>query len=193
MDSSKKTSKDLNTLSELVQVLDEVDRKNYTSILKSLQLPSAEFEKFASWSDTCYTRNCIAENEKFELILICWQEGQETSIHDHGGEECWVNIIEGDFIEHIYKKNDEGKLELVKTSKSKKGGVTYMVDFMGYHSLKNTSQARSMSLHLYAKPIRNCNVYDSENNSFSRKELSYDNVEKNKVLNKINKENICLN
>ncbi len=84
-----------------------------------MKLPIAEFEKYATWSETCYTRNCIAENEDFELILICWEKGQATAIHDHGGEECWVYFVEGEFRENIYTQEKEGELNVVKTSHCK--------------------------------------------------------------------------
>ncbi len=191
LESTKNTQKPLEAMSELIQVLDEEERTKYTTILKKMKLPIAEFEKHATWSNTCYTRNCVAENEDFELILICWEKGQSTAIHDHGGEECWVYFVEGEFREHVYIENESGKLDIVKTSDAKPGDVAYMVDFMGYHNLENKSNKRSMSLHLYAKPIKNCNVYDSKKNEFVRKEMFYDNVEG--IHQPTTNNNICLN
>lgn len=193
LESIKNTQKPLETLSELIQVLDEVERTKYTTILKSMKLPIAEFKKHATWSETCYTRNCIEENENFELILICWEKEQVTAIHDHGGEECWVYFVEGEFREHVYTENEKGKLDIIKTTEAKPGVVSYMIDFMGYHNLENLSNKRSMSLHLYAKPIKNCNVYDSKNNEFTRKELTYDSVQEIHQSPIKNKKKICLN
>ena len=193
LESTKNTQKPLETMSELIQVLDEEERTKYTTILKTMKLPIAEYEKYATWSSTCYTRNCIAENEDFELILICWERGQATAIHDHGGEECWVYFVEGEFRENIYTQGGKGRLNAVKTTIAKPGDVAYMIDFMGYHNLENQSNKRSMSLHLYAKPIKNCNVYDSKKNEFVRKEMSYDNVEGIQKSITNNNNNICLN
>lgn len=193
MESTKNTQKNLEKISELIQVLDEEERANYTTILKTMQLPIAEFEKHATWSKTCYTRNCIVENEKFELILICWEKEQVTAIHDHGGEECWVYFVEGEFRENIYSKDKNGELSVNKTTNTEPGDVAYMIDFMGFHNLENLSNQRSMSLHLYAKPIKNCNVYDSKKNVFVRKELSYDNVEEVDQSIIKNNNDICLN
>ena len=193
MESTKNTQKTVETLSDLIQVLDEEERTNYTTILKSMKLPIAEFEKYATWSETCYTRNCIVENEDYELILICWEKGQATAIHDHGGEECWVYFVEGDFREHVYTEDDQEKLNVIKTTNSKPGDVAYMIDFMGFHNLENRSNKRAMSLHLYANPIKACNVYDSKKNEFTLKELSYDNVEEAYQTNNNNNNNICLN
>ena len=71
MKKSKNTQKSVETFAELVQILDEEERTNYTEILNALELPIAEFKKYATWSESCYTRNCIVENENFELLLIC--------------------------------------------------------------------------------------------------------------------------
>jgi len=109
LESTKNTQNSLQTFSELIQVLDEEERANYTAILKSMKLPIVEFKKHANWSKTCYTRNCIVENEHFELILICWEKEQITAIHDHGGEECWVYFVEEEFKENVYKESENGE------------------------------------------------------------------------------------
>lgn len=189
MESTKNIEKPIESLSDLIAILDEEERTKYTTILKSIQIPIAEFKKYATWSENSYTRNCIAENEDFELILICWNKEESTEIHDHGGEECWVYFVEGNFKENIFKEGETGKLKIIKKNKMRPGDISYMIDFMGYHNLENASSKRSMSLHLYAKPIKNCNVYNSKINKFVRKELCYDNVEeveqKNKKTKKI--------
>ena len=107
------------------------------------------------------------------MILLCWEEGQITPIHDHGGEECWVKVIEGEFRETIYKEDEIGGLTFVKSAVSKENAVTYMKDFMGFHSLENLSKKRSMSLHLYAKPIRKCRAFDEKTKTFVDRTLTY--------------------
>ena len=174
MESKEKNSTILQGLNDLISALSESERTTYNHIIHSLQLEPNAFEKYAYWSNECYTRNCIADTEKFELILICWCEGHQTSIHDHGGEECWVKVIEGEFKETVYKQDEMGALKLTKTKFSKKNEITYMKDFMGFHRLENNANKRSMSLHLYAKPIRSCNVFNEVSKTFVHKELDYD-------------------
>ena len=173
MESKEKNSTILQGLNDLISALSESERTTYNHIIHSLQLEPNAFEKYANWSKDCYTRNCIADTEKFELILICWCAGHQTSIHDHGGEECWVKVIEGEFKEVVYKKNENDELIAVKSSISKTNQVSYMKDFMGFHSLENISNKKSMSLHLYAKPIRKCTVFDEDSKGFINKEMSY--------------------
>ncbi|MGY8942513.1 MAG: cysteine dioxygenase [Flavobacteriales bacterium] len=174
MESKEKSTTILQGLNDLISALSEGERTTYNHIIHSLQLEPNAFEKYAYWSNDCYTRNCIADTEKFELILICWCAGHQTSIHDHGGEECWVKVIEGEFKETVYKQDKMGALKLTKTKFSKKNEITYMKDFMGFHRLENSANKRSMSLHLYAKPIRSCNVFNEVSKTFVHKELDYD-------------------
>ena len=176
MNSTKENPAIPQNLNELISALSEEERTTYNHIIRSIKLKATAFEKYASWSKECYTRNCIVDQEKFELILICWCEGHSTPIHDHDGEECWVKVIEGEFKETIYKQNEAGELNPVKTAISKPNEVSYMNNFMGFHALENLSNKRSMSLHLYAKPIRKCRVFDEESKTFEYKELDYDTI-----------------
>ncbi len=163
-------------MNDLVNTLDEAERVTINEIMQSSFLPANVFEKYCSWSDDCYTRNCIVNNEKFELILLCWQPGQITPIHDHGGQECWVKVIQGSFKENIYTLDHSGELILKESTIASVNDCTYMDDHIGYHSLENVSKGKSMSLHLYSKPIQTCNLYDSETRKFMSKEMVYDTI-----------------
>ena len=168
--------KKFHSLNELISALKNEQSTKYHDILHSMEIPKSAFEVFCSWSESTYTRNCIFENERFELILICWQSSHKTPIHDHGGEECWVKVIDGEFKETVYKLNEVSEVNILKTNLFKVGDISYMIDFMGCHQLKNLSSHRSLSLHLYAKPIRNCNIYDEQSKEFVQKKMSYHTV-----------------
>ena len=168
--------KKFHSLNELISALKNEQSTKYHDILHSMEIPKSAFEVFCSWSESTYTRNCIFENERFELILICWQSSHKTPIHDHGGEECWVKVIDGEFKETVYKSNEVSEVSevnILKTTLFKAGDISYMIDFMGCHQLKNLSSHRALSLHLYAKPIRNCNIYDEQLKEFVQKKMSY--------------------
>lgn len=176
MSFNEEKSTTLETLNDLSKALSEGERTTYDHIIRTMELPKSVFEGFCSWSEDSYTRNCIVDTEAFELILLCWGPGQRTPIHDHGGEECWVRIVDGEFRETIYQENESGELNMVKSAISKSNDITYMIDFMGFHRLENLSNKRSMSLHLYAKPIRNCKILDENTKEFVSKDMTYDTV-----------------
>ena len=176
MNQNENSPQSITTFQELVTAISEEERTKYVEILNSISIPIEEYDKYESWSEGGYTRNCIVENEAFELILICWAPGQSTPVHDHGGEECWVYIANGEVEEKMFEMTLDGKLNETKSSNRKKGNITYMVDMMGYHSLANITDKRACTLHLYAKPIESCNIFDSETKAFVNKDMTYDTV-----------------
>lgn len=162
------------TLSNLITQLSESSLNNYKNIFKKFKPNRDEFVNFENWSRDKYTRNCIYKDDNFELILLCWDKNQKTSIHFHGGAQCWIYLLEGELDEVYYNK--EGKTKLIKngTRKIAELETSYINDSIGLHQLKNSSNSRAMSLHLYAKPIENCTFYDETSQSFLDKKLSYD-------------------
>lgn len=162
------------SLENFITVLKNSPRSSYSDLMQALVLPAEEVQVFATWSKECYTRNCIFETEQFELILLCWEAGQETPIHGHNGEACWVKILAGMFEEKVYIYNDDRKLLESKTIHSVRNDLSYMEDFMGFHKLKNHGKTRGMTLHLYAKPIRECKMYKESELQFVTKQLNYD-------------------
>ncbi len=167
------TDDPLTSLTQLVEILKEAPIEEFVSISKSVKLTAEDVTDYATWNSDKYTRNCVEINDRFELILLCWEPGQKTPIHDHGGEECWVYFINSEFEEVIYSTSESG-LEEIQSLKVSHGTVTYMTDFMGVHSLQNIGEIRGFSLHLYAKPIKSCNVFNDSIEEFELKEMNYD-------------------
>jgi cysteine dioxygenase len=170
------------TKEALVNALQNGARKSFNDIFRSIDVPASNFKEVCSWSNDSYTRNCLACTDEFELILICWEKGQITPIHDHGGEECWVKIIDGSIKETIYEPSDQNLPKPIRTLFPKTGDVTYMVDFMGCHRLENKTDGRAMTLHLYAKPINSCNIFDEDCSEFISKDMSYDTINHLEVI-----------
>ncbi|KAF1328894.1 Cysteine dioxygenase, partial [Globisporangium splendens] len=124
-----------------------------------------ELERFA-FADTSknYTRNLIAtDNETYALILIVWNRGKYSPIHDHPCDGCWVKVIDGAINEVRYVSQD-GKL-VESSNLTLDQGVTYMDDSMGFHKIGNPSAAvDAITLHLYSPPYDKCRVwFDTEN------------------------------
>ena len=162
----------ITSLSELLGRLEGATSEEYKSIGVDLNIPVSDFKPFAYWSVSGYTRNCIIRRPNFELLLLCWSPGQETPIHCHGGEECWVYLLDGQ-IEEIHYDFVDDKLLTLKSGKMMPGDKSFMSDDNGYHKLINQDDSRSMSLHLYMNPIDSCTFYDARTNSFVSRTLSY--------------------
>ena len=166
----------VNSLQQLLSLLPECEGPDYLKIAKDMNIPPSDFKPYEFWSDEGYTRNCLARTESYELLLLCWDAHQETPIHCHNGEECWVYIADGQLEEERYEMNESDDLVLVEKSICKSKDLSYMSDDMGYHLLRNPTGQRAMSLHLYINPIDQCSVYDEDEGVFIYKELEYDTV-----------------
>lgn len=142
--------------------------------MNTFNFETIDFEPFQSWSKKKYTRNCLYRDANFELILLCWEQGQETSIHDHDGEDCWVYLLKGKMEEVLFSIDDQKQLKEEVTQHITPNQLTFMNDRIGFHKLKNVNQGRSMSLHVYAKPIEQCRFFDEKSKRFIEKTLTFD-------------------
>lgn len=174
--------KSISSLSDLLTELPKCQEEDYVQIAKHMKIPVEDLAPYAFFSDQCYTRNCIERTEDYELILLCWEEGQDTPIHCHNGEECWVYLAEGKLREQRFQDNGHQLQKTADVSMTEER-LSYMNDDLGFHSLHNIAEKRSMSLHLYVSPIDQCRVFDEETTEFNRKDLEYHSY-KGKLLTK---------
>ncbi len=158
----------------LIDVLSHSSKEDYTEILLSFNFQDIDFSEIENWKPHSYTRNCFYKDENFELILICWDKGQKTAIHNHNGEECWVYLLEGELEEDFYELDDSGQLEYKSSQILRPNEITKSEGHDGFHRLRNSSKSRALSLHVYAKPIAQSLTYDEDLDKFIDTKLSYD-------------------
>lgn len=79
-----------------------------TKLFSRLDLNEPELKEYAL-SEPCknYTRNLVAtDNETYTLLLLCWNPGKQSPIHDHPCDGCWVRVVEGSVTETRYEMNE---------------------------------------------------------------------------------------
>lgn len=176
----KTTMNYITSIEQLVQILDNADSLDHAKIMKRINIKADEFQPFSTWKNKCYTRNCLGRTGQYELILLCWEIDAKTPIHGHGGEDCWVYQVQGT-VEEMRFEDNAGVLTETNHMTLTPGKLTYMNDKMGYHSIKNTSNQRAMTLHIYASPIDTCKVYNDKDECFEVKEMAYHTYKGNEV------------
>ena len=50
---------------------------------------------YLTWDRQHYTRNLIDKTTLYELMAICWEIGQASSIHNHRDQNCWMAVHAG--------------------------------------------------------------------------------------------------
>ena len=101
--------KRIESIGELINELNANEPEAFVKIARRMSIPVSDFRRYAFWKPNDYTRNCIERTSKYELILLCWAPGCETSIHGHNEQRCWVHQVEGSMVETRYIMDEEGK------------------------------------------------------------------------------------
>src|SRR5271163_4098685 len=60
--------------------------------LKSTPVASDTLTPYLTWDRQHYTRNLIDKTPLYELVAICWEIGQASSIHNHREQNCWMAV-----------------------------------------------------------------------------------------------------
>ena len=176
----------ITSIEQLIECFDDAEPSEQARILKRLDIPSSNFEKYTSWIDGGYSRNCIVRKEGFEFILLCWDRDAETSIHDHSGQHCWVYQVEGTVKEKRFEISSNNEVELQHELLITKGDLTYMHDRMGFHSIKNVSNKRAITLHIYASPIDACRIFNPNKKHLEKVDLEYHSIDGKAVPEAVN-------
>ncbi len=168
-------------LDSLVEALrnefrNEARGSHIAELLSNYVRTETDWGAFAFFDEAMYTRNLVAREDRFELLLLCWSAGQESPIHNHEGQDCWMGVIEGRIEEVRYCKVDDvkpGPIEAKSSQIFTQGDVAFIRDDIGLHLVRSASASEpAISLHLYAAPYDQCNVYCPETGKITRKDLS---------------------
>ena len=138
-------------------------------------------QKYLCWDRKHYTRNLIDKTPLYELIAICWEVGQQSSIHNHHNQNCWMAAPIGRLRVQNYRTISEdlqkGRCDL-KPSDTVEMNPTdpCAVDPREpVHKVLNPKEynERAVSLHVYSKPFDRCVVYSAEQHTCGEIELHY--------------------
>jgi cysteine dioxygenase len=149
------------TLAELLQVLAlETRAAGYTDAMLRYDPSPDELAPLATWDHRHYTRQCIQSTSTHELLLICYEPGQRTSIHDYDSQMAWIKPVTGHLREERFKPGPDGGVVLRGAKILVPGNLSYLSAGNPIHRHSNISPGRAMTLNLYARPIRRWRVYD---------------------------------
>ncbi|TMW64910.1 hypothetical protein Poli38472_009077 [Pythium oligandrum] len=141
-------------------------RSVFRTLLEEYDGNMRELERFAYIDPSKnYTRNLIStDHETYALILLVWNRGKYSPIHDHPCDGCWVKVIQGTINEVQYQAQEGALVETSNVILSH--GVTYMDDSIGLHKIGNPrDDVDAVTLHLYSPPYDKCRVWFDPNNA----------------------------
>jgi predicted metal-dependent enzyme (double-stranded beta helix superfamily) len=134
-----------------------------TDLFGRLDLSCGWWNRYAHSDPTKnYSRNLIAsDNETFTLLMLVWNPGKASPIHDHPCDGCWVRVCEGKIQEARYEIDAEtDKLEMISDAVIEDSAPTFMNNYIGYHKVGNPSDTQpAVTLHLYCPPVQKCTIW----------------------------------
>jgi len=136
---------------------------------------------YLKWDQQHYTRNLIDKTPLYELIAICWEVGQISSVHNHRDQNCWMAVPIGRLMVenfHLVSQDvDHGQCQLTPTDTVEMNPAhpCAVNPADPVHRVVNPKQfgERAVSLHIYSRPFDTCVVYSPEQGTCGVIKLHY--------------------
>ncbi|XP_058059455.1 cysteine dioxygenase type 1 [Anopheles bellator] len=206
IDKPLKNARKCETLADLTDELrktfesDHVNVHYVNHLMLSYESNPAEWRKFAKFDRYRYTRNLVdAGNGKYNLMILCWNEGHASAIHDHADSHCFMKMLKGQLVETRYAwpkdasvnediRADIGhsggtseeteyngdELEELSRSTLETNGVCYINDTLGLHRVENPSHTDvAVSLHLYCPPFDVCSIFNKRDGKRTKCKVTF--------------------
>ncbi|GAU91838.1 hypothetical protein RvY_04017 [Ramazzottius varieornatus] len=145
---------------------DKVDVDEVKSLLRAYKSNPKDWRKYCTWDPARYTRNLLdSGNGKYNVIILCWSEGQGSAIHAHANSHCFVKVMDGQILESMYAwpedDNEEAPMRMLKKTSVNVDEVSYINDSIGLHRMENPSHTEpTVTLHVYIPAYGECMCFD---------------------------------
>ena len=152
--------------------------------LKGITVTPETLALYLTWDRQHYTRNLIDKTPLYELIAICWEVGQVSSVHNHREQNCWMSVPVGRLLVenfHLLAQDlDHGRCQLTPTDRVEMNPAhpCAVNPLDPVHRVVNAKQfgERAVSLHIYSRPFDTCVVYSPEQGTCGVIKLHYNTI-----------------
>lgn len=138
-------------------------------------------DKYLFFSKGNYTRNLIFKNETFECMAICWEVGQQSRIHNHKDQSCWMSAPIGRLRVQNYRVDERdvacGTCKIVPTAVYEMDAEhpCHVNPAEPVHAVINPVEyaQRAVTIHVYSKPFDSCEIYLKDRGTYRDVPLHY--------------------
>lgn len=163
---------------------------NVHQFLQENPVVPESLQPFLHFSSSHYTRNLVYRSELFELMVICWDIGQRSRVHNHQGQNCWMAVPIGRLVVQNYSviRQDESmgfcELEEADEVLVDSRQPSFVDPAIPVHAVANPVEfdQRAASLHVYSRPYDRCMIYVPERKSCAEVQLYFDTEYGKKVI-----------
>jgi cysteine dioxygenase len=149
--------------------------------LESMRVAPDTLAPYLTWDRQHYTRNLIDKTPLYELVAICWDIGQASSVHNHREQNCWMAVPMGRLLVENYRvivqslAEQTCDLETADTVEMNPTRPCAVDPLEPVHRVYNPREfnQRAVSLHVYSRPFDTCVVYSPEQHICGEIKLHY--------------------
>ena len=176
----------LHRLDDAVGVPDEESRCLAVKRILSAALGSGDISLDSRWlapAEGSYARRLLHRDPagRYSVLVMVWDRGQGTALHDHGGNWCVECVYSGQIEVTSYSicggRAEQGIVQF-KEEEVVRAGVGHagaLIPPFEYHILRQSGEAPAVTLHVYGGELTHCHIYEPVDGGWRRrsKELSY--------------------
>lgn len=175
---------------EFVEVLKDAFSRPRTpdemlEIINAHPVDPASLEPYREFRSEKYTRSLVYKCECFEVLVLCWEVGQISAIHNHADQLCWMACPEGrlQVVNYAVKEGNErgGHCVIEPTTDfwltpDGAGAVDpeEPIHSVGNPRVEGVEPQRAISVHIYSHPYDRCMIYKPEAQQALEVGLCYD-------------------
>jgi cysteine dioxygenase len=128
--------------------------------LQDLDIDCKDMASAIRFSSHGYTRNLVRSGECYQVLALCWKNGQRSPIHDHRGSSCGVRVLRGTATETRFAFAPNGLVKALGSRDLMPGEVCASQDD-DMHQLSNlqAGDADLVTLHVYSPPLKWMGTY----------------------------------
>ena len=151
------------------------------SLLARMPVEEASLAPYLTWNRQHYTRNLIDKTDLYELLAICWDIGQSSSVHNHRDQNCWMAAPVGKLLVENFSvgfqdmETGKAQLQASNTVELTAANPCAVDPREPVHRVINPREAnqRAVTLHVYSRPFDTCVVYSPEQGTCGDIRLHY--------------------
>ena len=149
--------------------------------LEKTQIAPDTLGQYLTWDRQHYTRNLVDKTSLYELVAICWEVGQASSVHNHRDQNCWMAVPIGKLLVQNYRvvaqSLEQGTCQLasadtVEMNPTQPCAVNPLEPVHRVFNPREFNQ-RAVSLHVYSRPFDTCIVYSPDQGTCGEIKLHY--------------------
>jgi cysteine dioxygenase len=157
---------------------------NVYQFLSENPVDAESISQYCFWNASFYTRNLIYKDDRFEMLAICWEAGQQSTVHNHAEQKCWMTVpvgrLKGQNFGVVESDESRNFCKLVETDSFELADcLSAKVELEEpIHQILNLPEygERAVSIHIYSKPFDRCISYCRDTNTLKEVELCYTSI-----------------